>query len=238
MKSDFKDGLCFLLSLFFPNRCIFCNKLIDPFQDYCDECKEHIPFIKGEICTHCGASKKDCECDKRKKLNYASIISPLYYLDNVKNCIHRFKFNDERTIAKPLARLMLQTMHEHYSNINFDYITYIPMYSKRERHRGYNQSRLLARELSKLTGIKFADKMLVKLYDTDNQHECTGLERTGNLIGVFDVSDKFDVKEKNILLIDDVKTSGATLNECGKMLYLYDASGVFCLTASLRNSKI
>ena len=238
MKDLFKDFSVFVSSLFFPNRCIFCNELIDPFDDYCESCAEQIPFIKGEICSHCGSKKEDCQCDKKKSVNYSAVAAALYYEDNVKSCIQRFKFKDERNIYKPLAKLMYKTLKDNFSDLSFDYVTYVPMFRKRERERGFNQSRLLAREISELSGITFADKMLVKLYDTDNQHECSGLERTGNLIGVFDVDSKNDITDKTVLLIDDVKTSGATLNECGKMLYLNGAKSVICLTAAVRNSKI
>ena len=238
MKDLFKDISVFVSSLFFPNRCIFCNGLIDPFDDYCEICAEQIPFIKGEICTHCGSKKEDCQCDKKKSVNYYAVAAPLYYEGEVKSCIQRFKFKDERNISKPLAKLMYKTLKDNFSDLSFDYVTYVPMFRKRERERGFNQSRLLAREISELSGITFADKMLVKLYDTDNQHECSGLERTGNLIGVFDVDGKTDITDKTVLLIDDVKTSGATLNECGKMLYLNGAKSVICLTAAVRNSKI
>lgn len=234
----FKDISIFISSMLFPNHCIFCNEPIDPFEDYCENCGKSVPFIKGEICTHCGAAIEDCDCNKRKTVYYDKLAAPLYYDGDVKSCIHRFKFKDERQTAKPLARLMSNTLKEHFGDIKFDYVTYIPMYRTKERKRGFNQSRLLATEISKLCDIPFADKLIIKLYDTDNQHDCTGLERTGNLIGVFDVDESINLADKTILLIDDIKTSGATLNECGKILYLNDVKSVICLTAAVRNSKI
>lgn len=238
MKALFKDILTFVSSIFFPNRCIFCNEPIDPFKEFCDECYENAPFIKGEICTKCGAAKSDCLCENNKTFCFDKIVSTFYYEGMIKSCIHRFKFKDERNIAVPLAKLMAETFNENYGDIHIDYVTYVPMYKSRERKRGFNQSKLLAAEISKLCNIPFADKMLLKLYDTNCQHDCTGLERTGNLIGVFDVNKSYDLTDKTVLLVDDVKTSGATLNECGKILYLNDVKSVICLTAALRNSKI
>lgn len=238
MREKINDWLTYIASLFFPNRCIFCDCLIDPFDDFCDDCAQNIPFIEGEICKNCGAQRKDCTCKKRHSHYYDCIASPLYYEDKVKTCIHRFKFRGERNIYKALGRLMADTVAERYGDIEFDYVTYIPMFPKKERKRGFNQSRLLAQRISELCEIPFADKMLIKLYNTDNQHDCTGLERTGNLIGVFDVDSRYDLNGKTVLLIDDIKTSGSTLNECGKMLYLNGVNSVICLTAALRNSKI
>lgn len=238
MRDYFKDVSVFVSSMFFPNRCIFCDEPIDPFEIICKQCSETVPFIRGELCTHCGAAKTDCNCNKKKSYYYDKVAASLYYEGNVKSCIHRFKFKDERRIAKSLARLMAQTLNNSFPDTSFDCITYIPMFKSKERKRGFNQSRLLASEISKLCNIPFADNMLIKLYDTDCQHDCSGLERTGNLIGAFDVNRKYNIADKTVLLIDDVKTSGATLNECGKMLYLNDVKSVICLTAALRNSKI
>lgn len=238
MKISFKDFATYFFSLFFPNRCIFCDRLIDPFEDYCDECENTVHFISGEICKRCGMEKADCNCKSKRSVGYDAVAAPLYYDGDVKSCIRRYKFKDRRNMSKALAKLMYGTLKERFADIDFDYVTYIPMFPKKERARGFNQSRLLAREISELSGIPFGDNMLIKLYDTDNQHDCTGLERTGNLIGVFDFSGNYDVKDKTVLLIDDVKTSGATLKECGKMLYLNDANSVICLTAAIRNSKI
>lgn len=237
MKKVFDDILQYVSSVFFPNRCIFCGELIDPFDIYCEHCADTVPFIKGEICCHCGAEKKDCRC-RKKAHYYDAVAAPLYYEDVVKNCIHRYKFRDERNLSKSLAILMADTLKERFPDVKFDYITYIPMIKRKQRARGFNQSGLLAREISKLTDIPLADGMLVKLYDTDCQHECTAIERTGNLIGAFDVDAKFDLRDKTVLLTDDIKTSGATLNECSKMLYLSGARSVICLTSAVRNSKI
>lgn len=238
MNKSFMDFCTFVSSMFFPNRCIFCNEPIDPFESYCAECEDSVEFIKGDTCLHCGAAKEDCVCNKKKTVYYDGIVSAMYYENKVKDCIHRFKFKDERKIAKPIARLMAKAFEERLADIDFDYVTYVPMYRRKERRRGFNQSRLLAIEISKICDIPFADEMLFKLYDTDCQHDCTGLERTGNLIGVFDVNKSYDLTGKTVLLIDDVKTSGATLCECGKMLYLNDVKSVICLTAALKNSKI
>ncbi|MBP9988159.1 MAG: ComF family protein, partial [Ruminococcus sp.] len=161
-----------------------------------------------------------------------------YYTDFVKRCIFDFKFHGNRSTYKCLAKMMTKCCDERYPNIKFDYVTYVPMRKKKEHMRGFNQSKLIAKEISKETKIPFGNNLLLKIYDTDNQHDCKGLERTGNLLGAFDINSEYDVSGKTILLIDDIKTSGATLSECSKILLLYGAEHIFCLTAALRNSKI
>lgn len=228
----------FISCIFFPNRCIFCDRLMPPFESVCDDCRENLPWIKGEICRECGASKNDCTCGKRHGSFYDGTASPFYYDGNVRECLRRFKFNSEKHNDKGIAELMADTFRERYADIHFDYIAYVPMDKKREKHRGFNQSRLLAMRLSEMLNIPFGDGLIVKLYQTDVQHECTEIERKGNLLGAFDINKSYDIDGKTVLLVDDIKTSGATLNECGKMLFLRGAECVFCLTAATVNSKI
>lgn len=238
-KTIFSDIIEYILSLFFPNRCIFCGEVIAPFDDVCSKCKKELPWINGEICHLCGSSKSDCYCKKRHSYFYDGIIAPLYYVGSVRDSIHDLKFHDERRNAKVFGSLMNKIMIKEYSGITFDYVTYIPMDKKHESKRGYNQGKLLAKRISQLSSITFGDNLIFKLYNTETQHKCSNMaERFGNLLGVYDVNPEYDVEGKTILLIDDVKTSGATLNECSKMLYLHGASAVYCLTAALGNKKV
>lgn len=237
-KRFIEDIFEYIFCLFYPNRCKFCGELTAPFTDVCNDCKVNLPWIDGEICKHCGSLKSDCGCKGRHGHFYDGIVAPLYYVDSVKECIHNYKFHDERLIYKCLADLMSETCINRYTGIDFDYITYIPMRKKSSRKRGYNQSGLLARRIAENLNIAFTDDLLVKLYDTKVQRGCSQLERRGNLAGVFDVNEKYCIENKTVLIVDDVKTSGSTLNECGKMLYLNGASHVYCLTAALVKSKI
>ena len=138
-KEIFKDIYEYILSLFFPNRCIFCGQLIAPFDEICDECEKSLPWIKGEVCHFCGSGKEFCSCKKRRGHFYDEIISPLYYVDSVRKCIHDMKFHDERRNAEVFAKLMNRIRLTEYSDVQFDYIAYIPMLEKQKRKRGYNQ---------------------------------------------------------------------------------------------------
>ncbi len=233
-KELIKDIYEYVLSLFFPNRCIFCGQLIAPFDDICSDCEENLPWIKEDICHFCGSENEYCSCKKRHGHFYDEMISPLYYVDNVRDCIHNLKFNDERRNAYVFAKLMNRIRLVEYADVKFDYVAYIPMHEKQKRKRGYNQGELLAKRLSEISGIPFGKDLIVKLYETKTQHRCIhSFERFGNVLGAYDVNPDYDVNGKTVLLVDDVKTTGATLNECAKMLQLNGAQAVYCLTATL-----
>jgi len=235
--SNGSDIFDFISCIFYPNRCVFCDSLLPPSENICEECYDTLPFVKGEICYRCGLKKEECVCKKQGGF-YDGIVSVFYYKDSVKNAIRNFKFHGNKYAYRKLAPLMAECFKERYADIHFDCIAYVPMERKRKRKRGYNQSELLAKELSDILKIPCADNLILKIFPTELQHECTELERKGNLLGAFDINKDFDINGKTVLLVDDVKTSGATLNECGKMLFLYGAERVFCLTAAVVDSKI
>lgn len=238
MKTTVKSVLKFFECIFLPNRCIFCGKLISPSEEKCSDCVENLPYIKGEICLKCGQLKSECSCEYERTKFYDGIAAPFYYDGAVKDGIHRFKFNREKFLGKFYARYLAEYFAERYSGEEFDYIACVPVDRKKRGYRGFNQSEVLAKELSKLVSVPFARDMLLKIYPNREQVGLTGRRRVGNVLGVFDVNDKYELSGKRILLIDDVKTTGSTLSECGKMLFLYGADKVFCLTVAVVNSKI
>lgn len=238
MKTTVKSALKFFECIFLPNRCIFCGKLIAPFEEKCEECEVNLPVINGEICRKCGQKKEECACKYERTKFYDAIAAPFYYEDAIKEGIHRFKFQREKYLGKVYARYLADCFRERYSGESFDCIACVPVDRKKRGYRGFNQSEVLAKELSKLISVPFRGDMLKKLYPNREQVGLKGRRRIGNVLGVFDVNDKYNLNGKRILLIDDVKTTGSTLSECGKMLFLYGADKVFCLTVAVVKSKI
>ena len=119
-----------------------------------------------------------------------------------------------------------------------DIITFIPMRSFRRFIRGYNQSELIARKLSELSGIPYK-RLLEKKYDSSSQHKLSAVARTGNLIGCFEpVKDAEDLfKYKTVLVVDDVLTTGSTLNEIAKTLLIFGADSVYAATCTVTKRK-
>lgn len=236
--NDLKPVGQFVRSIFFPQCCAFCNTLIEPDEFVCDKCKSNLPFIKEETCPKCGREKEFCSCTKSQEHFYDGIAAPFYFEDGVRKAVLRFKFGGEKYIAEPLADYMAACFRKKYNETRFDCIAFVPMEEKKQRLRGFNQSKELAVFLSRKLNIRTADGLIYKYCGTDTQHDLNYIERTGNIFGSFDIKNSEDLNGKNVLLVDDIKTTGSTLDECAKMLKLYGADKVFCLTAAVVKSKI
>lgn len=166
---------------------------------------------------------------------YDKIAAPFYYENGVRECVHKIKFSSRRKYAAKLAEYMYDTMRERLDGERFDFIAYVPLYKSDRRQRGFNQSEIIAEHISEITGIPVNNNLIKKIYKTDRQSSKSSLRRSGNVMGAFDVCE--DIDGCSVLLIDDIKTTGATLSECGKMLYLRGAENVACLCAAVVDFK-
>ncbi|HZJ78096.1 MAG TPA: phosphoribosyltransferase family protein [Clostridia bacterium] len=233
---EYKKAVERFLCIFFPSRCVFCTKVQPPLRLECSDCKIKVKTIEEPICTYCGCEKEDCCCKKSRKF-YNGIVSPYYYEDKVRHAMSDFKFGENTVAARLLGEKMADKAKEIYSKIDFDIITFVPMTDKKQRKRGYNQSELLAKEISEHLNIAVENNVLIKIYENDLQHGLNAYLRSGNIIGVYDVTDRDLVKDKTILLCDDIKTTGETLNECAKMLIINGAAQVWCLVGALTGKR-
>ncbi len=156
---------------------------------------------------------------------------PFYYKDRGKSGVMLLKTTGDSTVADGLAAEMAEVLRREYGGIVLDCVMPVPLYKKDERERGYNPAALLARALSAHTGIPYVPR-LRKLFHTTPQKELDAVRRSGNLLGAFEVDKPQDVAGKAVLLVDDTVTTGATLEECAKMLKIYGARAVYAVTAA------
>ncbi len=224
----FHNCLDRVLCVFFPRRCMYCGALIIPERQICTDCETDLPHIVPPVCLLCGHAKADCTC-RQKKHQYKAICAPFYYEDTIVQAVHRFKFENKEFLARPFARDMAECVRREYADIEFDAVTFVPFTKKQIRTRGWNPSETLARALAEELSLD-CTPMLLKLYETKTQHTLERRARAGNVFGVFEAADEKLVQGKTILLVDDVKTTGATLHECAKMLMLSNAKAVYACT--------
>ena len=222
--------------MLFTNRCPYCGRSMSMNKTLCEECEQTLPIISGERCKYCGAEKSRCNCKKHKRA-FEAIVAPFYYENSIKKSILNLKFNSEDFIAKTLAKDMAETVNKSYKDISFDFICYVPFTVSQGLNRIYNPSELLAYNLSEELGIP-VQRVMVKLFNTKPQHNMKYSERVGNVFGIYDVNDDVNLKGKTILLVDDVKTSGATLNECASILKIRGAEKVYCVVSAVAGTKL
>ncbi len=216
-----------LLYAFFPARCTVCDKVLLPGETICEECRGliiHYPAKKA-YCEICGMVHENCPCGKR--LLYSHSTVPFFYENDVKSSLHRLKFRGRLDLIKPFAEYVTQALVERDILKDTDVITFIPMRKSSKLSRGYNQAELLADEIGKRTGIP-VKQLLCKMTATPKQHSLGYMRRKGNVLGVFEpVSERLtDIDGKRILLIDDIITTGSTLNEAAKTLLIFGAETV------------
>ncbi len=228
MKNIFKS----LIYTLFPKRCAYCGKVILPECMMCSGCEKELPRITEAICGKCGRGKDKCVC-KGAERYYNSVCAPFYYDGSVRHGVHDFKFRNGFRNYEAFSYEMSETVRNRHGDVEFDFVTEVPMTAKSRKKRGYNQCFYLSKGMSENLGIEHKPCILSKIYETKIQHETKYYLRKGNLSGVFEVLNPEEVAGKTILLCDDVLTSGETLNECAKMLWLYGAKEIHCITLAV-----
>ena len=207
--------LDFILDILFPPRCVFCKEILKSGETgICGKCQEKLSWIVGR--------------EAEQKFEFVSLcVSPLWYQGDVRESIHRFKFNDHSWYAKVYGVFVSQAILDHLSD-KFDLITWVPLSSKSLKKRGYDQAKLLATEAAHHLDC-FVVGVLRKVRNTDTQSRIKeDSARRANVLGAYEVIDPKLVAEKRILLIDDVVTTGATLSECARILLTAGAKDVVC----------
>lgn len=220
-----------LLALLFPERCCCCGKPVPCGGVVCGDCRPRLKRILPPLCRYCGCALRDCGCGKHKR-HTERCAAPFYYEGAGKSALHRLKFGGREYAAEMFCLSMAETVKREYNGVRFDCIVPVPLSPSIKQKRHYNQSLILARGLSGLLGIPCAD-ILMKKYETTPQRELPAYRRSGNVLGVFDLSPAAELrKESSVLLVDDTITTGATLDECAKILKLYGAGAVYAVAAT------
>jgi ComF family protein len=203
------------LNLLFPPRCVTCDQS-DSWL--CSACQDRIEFIRPPICPRCGqptAMPRLCPSCQEAPLQIDGIRAVGYLEGTLRTAIHRFKYSNMRSLADPLGQLMAQYVMQ--NQLPIDVIVPVPLHPQRLRKRGYNQAALLAREIAKTVGLPLSEDALSRVKSTIPQVGLTARERRDNVRGAFHCSDT-GLKEQRILLVDDVCTTGATLEACSLAL--------------------
>ncbi len=216
------------LDFLFPRWCIGCGREGDLL---CHSCRRSLPEIKPPLCPRCGRPQATagtlCPGCADWQPQIDGIRSPFRFDGVVRKAVHQFKYKDVRALAAPLAGLLHGYLEA--NPLPADTLVPVPLHPKRLRQRGYNQSSLLAGELGRLAGLSVVDDCLVRKHHTPPQVRTSGVdERRRNVERAFACRDR-RLQGRRILLIDDVATSGATVDACAAALKAAGAASVWAL---------
>lgn len=227
-----------IIDIILPPRCLLCGKILSGKNGICGDCFSKINFISEPFCQKCGhplpggTSVKSCpNCISNKENPFRFQRSMVCYDEGSRPLITNFKFHDKTENASFLAQWLYTAGHDIWGQ-GADVLIPVPLHQARLRHRKFNQSALLCKELSKLTKIPVDYTSLIRSKNTKPQVECSGKARISNIKGAFRVCSSDKIKGKRIVLIDDVMTTGSTTRECGKVLLKAGALSVDALTVA------
>jgi ComF family protein len=229
----------------FPPRCRACGSWMHGRDaDYfCSSCRLSIELITHPLCPVCGRPFPDSAgedhpcgaCIKRAPYFVQARAWACYPreeldLQPLRSVLQKFKYGRKVSLGKPLGRLMAQGCAGFLTACSAELIVPVPLHPRRLRWRGFNQSVLLARQVSRAYDKPMDPFVLLRRRETPPQTQLTEEERRRNVRGAFALNPEKSIKNKTILLVDDVYTSGATVNECSRTLRRGGAAAVYVVT--------
>ena len=226
-----------VLNLMYPNniKCMFCNEELNDnsYNNTCVTCLSTLPFISN-VCYKCGCQMLEnqtgtCLKCKRNNFYFTNARSIFRYEGSPLQVVHNIKYNNQKYLVESVVKYLLHSFATW--NVFPDIVTNVPMFPKKEKERGYNQSTLMAKMFCEKSNLNFVE-LCSKIKDTTSQTSLNIKERFQNIENSFALKpeNKKLIKNKTILIIDDVITTGATTNELSKVLLMNGASCCYVLT--------
>ena len=232
-----------IIKLVFPDNiyCIRCGKIIDSTRAYslCDDCIRDFHWANKKTCDKCGKIMDEegiyklCKDCRHSNHHFTRGFTCLMYGLYERELVLAFKYGKQGYIGEKLGEMMIDRLEaELEKGLNFDIIIPVPINKKRLRQRGFNQAELMAKPLAKAWNLPLEVRTLIRTRNTPVMSKLDALARRENIAGAFAVDKEKGqkLKDKAILLVDDVYTTGSTVDECAKVLVEAGAKEVYVLT--------
>ncbi len=224
----------------YPRNCIHCGvPSPDPLKFICWDCLAETPGVEPPFCACCGdpvagdiQHDYTCFACSRETPHFSGARSAVRYEGAVGDALRALKYNQALWVVPDLAELLLACVRAEYASIEFDWITSVPLYPVRRRERGYNQSALLGRELARRMMLPYKDKAARRVRPTITQTGLTATQRLANVSTAFRSGFFIRLRGAKILLVDDVMTTGSTVNACARVLKAGGAASVHVITVA------
>ncbi|NLM75323.1 MAG: ComF family protein [Clostridiaceae bacterium] len=212
-----------LIRLLYPVKCMCCGVILreDTVLSLCEACYKMLPR---------------CECGfyETFRLPYIDgLFSAFHYEQGIDKAIQEMKFKNQPGLAKTLAYILGEEYMKEPVFPPVDLIIPVPMHRSKKRQRGFNQAELLAERISGYLNIPLDKTSLVKVRNTKPQSSLARMQRLNNLENAFEIKNIWNIKDKNILLVDDVITTGTTIDTCGKILYESGAAKIYAMVLAI-----
>jgi competence protein ComFC len=227
------------IDLVYPRQCQECGEMADchEFSFLCDSCFKDVPRIEAPFCETCsmpfhGEVKTSAECPNCREMIicFDKACSVMRFRGVIRNAIHSFKYSHQMYWRKVLQRWFIEGAL-HYPELgDIDLILPVPLHPVRQRERGFNQAAVLGQALSRTLQKECLLKEIRRIRPTETQTHLDRQERMNNLNGAFAVPKPQKIFGKKLLLVDDVLTTGSTVNECAKILKEHGATSVLVFT--------
>lgn len=231
-----------VISMFFPKTCPLCEKIIYDKMYICGNCLEKLYVIKEPKCYKCGKPLNSDEkiiCSDCTKTAHCfdKGIAVFEYKEQIRESLYRFKYQNQRVYSEFYAKMAIQLYESTLNEWKVDKIIPVPMYRKKKIRRGYNQAEEFADELSKYTGIPRDNKCLVRIKNTSPQKGMNSEQRRINMENAFAVSVPGIKRCRNVLLVDDIYTTGSTIDGCAKLLRAAGVQRIYFLCVAIGKDK-
>ncbi len=237
VSSYIKPAYRRLNTLVFPPRCPGCDDLLyakDRPRGFCPTCAKDLRPVGQSYCMVCGLqlrreSDELCSQCRGKSHAFTQHRGVFIYKPPMKAAMYRFKYANRRCYGRTFARAAARYTGDWISHLGVDAIIPVPMYHKKEKRRGYNQAAVFARALSEETGIPVLERHVARIKDSAPQKTLNVQERKNNLKNAFKVADT-ELKLNRVLLVDDIYTTGATMDQVSEALLASGISEVYGLS--------
>lgn len=215
----------------------FLNSLLEVvFPRFCITCGSRLAFAEKFVCLHCHSDLHRTRFEEFEQNKAAQLFIGKFQFERatsifryekggkVQRLIHNFKYHDNKELASYLGVMGANELKRKQNSFFgsspvIDYIIYVPLHPKKEKKRGYNQAEWIAKGISQTTGIPIIKNAVRRVVNTDTQTQKQIYERAGNVQDIFEFNPEMNLDGKHILLVDDVMTTGATIENCALCLH-------------------
>ena len=226
--------------LVFPPRCAICDSVISPSPEHiCKKCRREIRYVKQPACMKCGkeiesGEEEYCMDCSSKERSFEKGFPLFNYVPPISDSIVRYKYGKRQEYALFYAGEIVSHFVDDFRLIGIDAVVPVPIHKKKLMKRGYNQAGLIADEIGRLIGIRVIPDLILRSVDTKPQKELSDLQREKNLRSAFVINP--DHKENlsgTILLVDDIYTTGSTIEACTRICLEYGAQKVYYTSVAI-----